>query len=334
MQVSDGEHFASGRSVASTAYPARCLQEPEPGPERLVEVDDAWRRLIRENNRSRVAGQPCSSSYLVVPRERVSSVVGELHVVGRVSVDEVVRLEQDALEVAHRELPSGEYVRIFGEIPSVFDALVTTERNIESTSAIESAKAVVTGSIEIVEEPRRRSAVPVPVSKKHIETVSTGVEVAFRVQHRTRDHEAGFQPAVEIDQVRIDVVEQRSFWDQSYRDGKPTAERFHQSSMAVRCPQSSYMWHLPTLSTGPFEGRSKSTPSSGCSSSLCVRALDDFNALQHDQRGKSSMGAPVILFPSPFPSLEHAACPPSRLRRIRRGYTGARLDINLNGGAA
>ena len=62
-------------------------------------------------------------------------------------------------------------------------------------------------------------------------------------------------PQVEVDQVRIGVVEQGLLGLKAKRNRQTTTERLNESPMRVRLPERLQVRNLPTLSAGPFEGR-------------------------------------------------------------------------------
>src|SRR5271170_944439 len=90
--------------------------------------------------------------HLIVPAKILLRVAGELNVVGRIGIDEVVLLEFNRIEVAALEVPSRERRHVFREVGYVIDLPVTAKRHVEFTTAIEPAQSVVAGAIQIVEK--------------------------------------------------------------------------------------------------------------------------------------------------------------------------------------
>ena len=58
-----------------------------------------------------------------------------------------------------------------------------------------------------------------------------------------------------MDQVRVEIVEQRPLWAETERDRQSSAEWFHETSMAVRRPQRLQVRNLPPLAARPLERR-------------------------------------------------------------------------------
>ena len=65
---------------------------------------------------------------LIAPREPAARVLRELDVVRRIRVNIIAGLERKILDIAARELPTGERRSIGQEIASVADAGITSER--------------------------------------------------------------------------------------------------------------------------------------------------------------------------------------------------------------
>src|SRR5262249_16830805 len=104
------------------------------------------------NDRPIVARQPSGGPLLIAPGEAVFRVLRKLHVVRWIGVDEVSGAERKCLDVSARECPARQGVAIWREVARVADSRVPSERHIEKTAAVESAQAVESGPIEIVEK--------------------------------------------------------------------------------------------------------------------------------------------------------------------------------------
>src|SRR5262249_17488673 len=73
--------------------------------------------------------------------------------------------------------------------------------------------------------------------------------------HAEIDPEAFLQPAIEVDEMRIGVVQERARWHEPERHRKPATERFDEATMAVSGPERTEVRHLPALASGPLQGR-------------------------------------------------------------------------------
>ena len=200
-----------------------------------------------------VARQPFGGSDLVLPGESALGIRGELDIVGRVGVDEISALDGNVLDVSAREHPVGEHVPIFGKIVLVADALVAAEWDVELAGLIEAAQAVEAGPIEVVKKRGRFGGVLLAARDELVEPGAVPVEQPLVVLHRQVGLEAPLQPAVEVDQMRIRVVEQRALRGQTEGDGEATGERFDEPPVRMRLPERAEMRHLPALAAGPFQ---------------------------------------------------------------------------------
>src|SRR5437588_9854751 len=70
------------------------------------------------------------------------------------------------------------------------------------------------------------------------------------VQRQTMAH-----LAIEIDQMRIDVAEQRRLWLESKRDCQPSTEWLDVTTSSMFAPERLNPSQQPALAAGPFQGR-------------------------------------------------------------------------------
>jgi hypothetical protein len=66
------------------------------------------------------------------------------------------------------------------------------------------------------------------------------------------------QPAIEVDEMRIEIVELRALRKKTERHGQSAAKRFHQAAMDVRLPERQQMGDKPAFASRPFERRTDS----------------------------------------------------------------------------
>ena len=83
------------------------------------------------------------------------------------------------------------------------------------------------------------------------------------VAHLDLDVEPAPEPAVEVDEVRIQIVEQGSPGLQPKRDRQSTAERLDEAAGGMRGPERRQVRHLPALAAGPLERGSQRGRGSG-----------------------------------------------------------------------
>ena len=231
--------------------------------EPAVHLDDAGRRLVGEHDGSGMPCQPLGEAHLIVPPEAILSVLGELDIVGRVGVDEVVRLERDPVEIETRELPVSKDGAVGREVGRVVDLGVLAEGNVELALPVEAAEAVIASAVEIVEEFGRLAALGLALADQPVEPLPVGVVDEGVVVELQRDAEASLQPAVEVDDVDVHVVGEGSGRSESQGDGDAAAERLHEPPMPVLVPQRAQIGEQPALAAGPLEGRLQGRASIG-----------------------------------------------------------------------
>jgi hypothetical protein len=83
------------------------------------------------------------------------------------------------------------------------------------------------------------------------------VEKRLVIGHLDVDREASLYPPVEVDQVRVGVVEEGLRRREAERNRQPAAERLDEAAMRVRRPQLPQMRNLPALAAGPLQRRSR-----------------------------------------------------------------------------
>ena len=181
----------------------------------------------------------------------------ELDVVGRIGVDEVAALERHRFHVTGGERPAGEHFAVRREVACVRDPHVLTERHVEFARPVEPAEAVVAGPVEVVEE-RARFALRGLAARQHrVEPVAMLVEQLLVVLHREIDAKAVLKPTVEVDDVRVGVVQERARGHQAERHREAAAEGLDEAAARVRRPDGLKVRHLPPLAARPLEGRAK-----------------------------------------------------------------------------
>ena len=77
------------------------------------------------------------------------------------------------------------------------------------------------------------------------------------IAHGQVDLQSPLQPTVEVDQVRVGIVEQCASRVETERNREAATERLHQPFSAMRLPQRPKVGNLPPFAAGPLERRSR-----------------------------------------------------------------------------
>ncbi len=173
-----------------------------------------------------MAGQQPCRAHLVVPRKPARAVRRELYIIRRISVDKISRLEFQCLNIPIAERPLPKQPRILREISRIVDRFVSAERHIEIATLVETTQTVETGAIQVVEQLRAFLTVRLAIANQLIEALAVLIEEFLVIAHREAHLQAVLHVAIEVNQVGIDVVQQRRSRLQSQHNRKPTAKRF------------------------------------------------------------------------------------------------------------
>src|ERR1051326_8062237 len=98
--------------------------------------------------------EPHGRPFLLLPGEAVLSILCELHIVWWISVDEVIALNRNGLEVGAHKRPAGKSIAVGPEIARITDLRVSAKRHVELARSVEPAEPVEACSIEEVEQRR------------------------------------------------------------------------------------------------------------------------------------------------------------------------------------
>ena len=134
------------------------------------------------------------------------------------------------------------------------------ERHVELAPAVEAAQPVVPGAVEVIEQLGRLAGLAPPPGHETVEVVPMLIVELALVAHRNPDGETALQMLVEVDGVRVHVVEQCPAGVEAERDRETAAERLDQSPARVPAPQHPETRHEPALATGPLQGRLQRRP--------------------------------------------------------------------------
>src|SRR5260370_15390427 len=200
-----------------------------------------------------MAREKLRQPHPLVPAELLLRILREFDVVGRVGIDEIARFEFQSLEVASRKVPSLERRPVGGEVGRVVDLAIAAEGHVELALAVEAAKAVIPGAIEIIEKRGRLRALAVAGRDQAIEAFAMAIEKPLLVAHRNSGLEPALEPSIKVNHVRIDVAERCPRRHQAQRNRHPAAKRLDQPSAANPLPQPSDVPPQPSLTPPPFE---------------------------------------------------------------------------------
>ncbi len=159
--------------------------------------------------------QPLRGAHLIVPAKPSRAVGCELDVIGRISVDEILRTNRQRFNIAIGKSPVFKNRLELRKVVGVSDRLVTPKWHIEFAALIEAAESVEASPVEIVEELRRLGALQFAVSDQLIEPTSVPVETLLFVSHLDRYLKTALQMRVKVYQVGIDVIQDGALWSQT-----------------------------------------------------------------------------------------------------------------------
>src|SRR4029077_1784912 len=102
----------------------------------------------------------------------------------------------------------------------VADPRVAAERDVEQSTAVEPAEAGEAGTVQIIEERRGFRRLRLLRGQQGVEARAVSVEERLVIGHLDVDREASLYPPVEVDQVRVGVVEEGLRRREAERNGQ------------------------------------------------------------------------------------------------------------------
>ena len=116
--------FVASTSRAGRRSPVRLIMRgarryTRSNPRPVYRCTNPVGRLIGQHDRSGVPGQPPGGSNLVTPAEAPLGVLGELHVVWWVGIDEIPRLHGHLFDIFAHEAPAGQGGSVGREVAHV-----------------------------------------------------------------------------------------------------------------------------------------------------------------------------------------------------------------------
>src|SRR5437867_8114694 len=138
------------------------------------------------------------------------------------------------------------------EVAGVINCLVLSERHVEFAALIEAATTVETGAIKIVEELSRLRILRAVFFDKLIEALAMRIEEFRVVTGFDLQRKSASKLFVEINEMRIQVIQERALRFQPQRHSQPATERLDVTTLCVLPPERVDVWNQPTLSASPL----------------------------------------------------------------------------------
>jgi hypothetical protein len=172
-------------------------------------------------------GQPLCQAHLVIPIEPPGAVRGKLDIIWRIGIDKVGRVYLDLLEISARELPTRKNRNILVPVIDIVDGPISPKRDVVLAPLVVTAQPIVARAIEIVKQLGSLSGLIFALTDKLVKAETMLIVQGPVVLHRQADPQPPLKPPVKVDQVAIDIVEQRFLGPQPKRHSHATHERFH-----------------------------------------------------------------------------------------------------------
>ena len=255
LHIPQRQQFPSRCPVAIRADASWRVEQHDAEAEILIEASHAIGVVVRQDHGTGMAQEPLGEADLIVPREAVGAVLGEGGVVGRIGVEEIVCVQGQVAEVGGREVPRREHALMTFERVGIVDAAIATEGDIKGTLAIEAAETVEAGAIEVVEQGRRLARAHVAPCDELIEAFAMVVVGRRVVGHFQANLQSALNPIVEVDEVRVRVVQESFTGTQAQGDGQAAAEGLDQAPVPVARIERGELGDEPALTSQPFQER-------------------------------------------------------------------------------
>lgn len=127
--------------------------------------------------------QELCGPYLIRPAKPTSTVGRELHVVRWVGINKVFAVQLKQFDIAIGKFPIPERAFERAEVDDVSDRSMSTKRNVELPTLIESAQPIKAGSVQIIEELSCLMPIPFFRSDQFVKTVAMRIEDRLVIFH-------------------------------------------------------------------------------------------------------------------------------------------------------
>src|SRR6185295_5251253 len=174
--------------------------------------------------------------HLIIPRKPARTVRRELYIIRRIRIHEISRSQRERFHIHVAKFPLPKYLTVICKIARVVDCFVSAERHIEIATLVETTQAIEARAVEIVEQLRAFLRVSFAASNQTIEALALAIEKFLFVTHAHAHPQTILHVMIEVDQVRIDVVEQCLLRLQAQHYGQSTAEWLDVSTPRVMLP--------------------------------------------------------------------------------------------------
>lgn len=139
----------------------------------------------------------------------------------------------------------------------VVDGLVAPKGYVEMSGLVEATEPVEAGAVQVVEERRCLRRVVLALGNERIETGAGAIVMGAIVPQRDVDDESSLEMRVEVDDVRVDVVEDGTLGAEAQGDRQTADEGLDKTPRSMRLPEWAQVWQLPSLATRPLERRTE-----------------------------------------------------------------------------
>jgi hypothetical protein len=93
--------------------------------------------------------------------------------------------------------------------------------------------------------------------EQRVETIAVPVEQSLVVLHTDIRSKTALEPPIEVNQVRVGIVQESPVRREAKGYGNASAKRLNQPSVGMAPPYRSDMGYLPPLASSPFKRRPK-----------------------------------------------------------------------------
>lgn len=199
--------------------------------------------------------QQLGGPHLIVPGESTGAVGRKLNIVWRIGINEIARLDRKLRKIFVRKFPATKHFPVDVKVSCVIDLFVLAERYVEFAVAIEATQTVETSAVQKIKELGRFLRPRRTVLDEMVEARAMRVEKLSVVARIDLQRQTATNLAVEIDQVRIDIIQQRLLRLQSKRNCQPATEWLNVTTILISAPDRLNMREQPALAAGPLQRR-------------------------------------------------------------------------------
>src|ERR1700675_4222348 len=168
--------------------------------------------------------QPFRRAHLIRPTETTRAVSCELNVVRRICVNEILGFDQQPGDIGAGKSPIANDCAQRRKIARVVDRFVTSKGRVECAALIKAAKAVKAGAVQVVEDLRGFGSLKFSGSDQTIEAITMGIKKLCLITHLNPHLQTALHLNIKIDEMWIEIVQDRALWLEAHRGGQPVAK--------------------------------------------------------------------------------------------------------------